>query len=370
MTNKKEKPYSFWPSEAKQYGIEKAVIIYNLRHWLSVNQAAGKDMHCHDGYWWTYNTAKAFETLMPFFNRRSISRWLNELEESGFIKSGVFNAAGYDRTKWYTIPSEFSDGAIGQNDSAICHNDQAIGQNDSPIPVVNPVEKPDVNHIGTSADAPCSVCCGNGFIVDDMGHGMYRDVPCHNCSGTGKEPTCNDGLQVRNGRTTEPTGNTGELPRTDKPSKTEQATQAPAENSKQDGSAATDKQRNRYPEEFEWLWTHKPERLGGNGKKSAYNACRARIKDGATWREMAEGLKRYAAHCKADGKLNTPYVMQMATFFGPDEHYKASWGNPQQSAQVGAVSPTQEPRAALASELTPEQLAATRERLKNMMKGA
>lgn len=228
--------------------------------------------------------------------------------------------------------------------------------------------------IGTSADAPCSVCCGNGFIVDDMGHGMYRDVPCHNCSGTGKEPTCNDGLHVRdvrNSRTTELSGNAGELHCTDKPSEPEQATQAAAENSKPDGSAATDKQRNRYPEEFEWLWTHKPERLGGNGKKSAYNACRARIKQGATWRELAEGMKRYAAHCKAEGKLNTPYVMQMQTFFGPDEHYKASWGaKPQQSAQVGAVSPTQEPRAALASELTPEQLAATRERLKNMMKGA
>lgn len=80
-----------------------------------------------------------------------------------------------------------------------------------------------------------------------------------------------------------------------------------------------------YPDEFEWIWNHKPERAGGNGKKSAYNACRARIKSGATWRELAEGVKRYAAHCKAEGKIGTPYVMQMTTFFGPDEHFRNEW---------------------------------------------
>lgn len=91
------------------------------------------------------------------------------------------------------------------------------------------------------------------------------------------------------------------------------------------GSAKPNKSKSIYPPEFEWIWSHKPERAGGNGKKSAYNACRARIKSGATWRELAEGLKRYHTHCTAEGKIGTPYVMQMATFFGPDEHYKNDW---------------------------------------------
>lgn len=149
----KEKPYSFWPSEAVQHGVEKAVILYNLRHWLSVNKAAGKDMHAQEGYWWTYNTAKAFEELMPFFSRRSISRWLSELEGAGIIKSGIFNAAAYDRTKWYTIPSEFSIDAIGQivqtigqNGQSNGQNGQAIGQNGQPIPVYNPDDNPDYKH--------------------------------------------------------------------------------------------------------------------------------------------------------------------------------------------------------------------------------
>ena len=80
-----------------------------------------------------------------------------------------------------------------------------------------------------------------------------------------------------------------------------------------------------YCDEFEWIWKNKPERQGSNGKKSAYNACRARIKAGSNWRELAEGVVRYAKHCKTEGKLGTQYVMQMTTFFGPDEHYKNEW---------------------------------------------
>ncbi len=125
-----------------------------------------------------------------------------------------------------------------------------------------------------------------------------------------------------------------------------------------------------YPDEFEWIWQHKPERAGGNGKKSAYNAFRARIKAGATWRELAEGLKRYAAHCKAEGKLGTPYVMQMATFFGPDEHFRNEWlpaSKPQQP--TAAPSNLKIISAADKAELTAEEkqaIAKTREDLKKL----
>ena len=209
MTNEKEKPYSFWPSEAVQHGIEKAVILYNLRFWLTVNKAAGKEKHYHEGKWWTYNTAKALENLMPFFNRRSISRWLSELERDGVLLSGMFNKVAYDRTKWYTIPSEFSDGAIGQNDQSIGQDgqsngqdDQWNGQNGQPIPDCNPVSNPVDNLTSPTgstapegADSVCSLCLGYQWT-----HGNQ----CERCNGTGKEPVVNSEL------TTEP-------PKADKP---------------------------------------------------------------------------------------------------------------------------------------------------------
>lgn len=80
-----------------------------------------------------------------------------------------------------------------------------------------------------------------------------------------------------------------------------------------------------YPEEFEWIWIHRPRREGSNPKRKAFRSCNARIKQGATWRELAEGMKRYAQFCHTKGILNTGHVQQMATFFGPDEHFKEDW---------------------------------------------
>lgn len=80
-----------------------------------------------------------------------------------------------------------------------------------------------------------------------------------------------------------------------------------------------------YPEEFEWIWKYKPQREGSNPKRKAFHACNARIKQGATWREMAEGMKRYAQFCHTKSLLNTDKVQQMATFFGPDEHFAEDW---------------------------------------------
>lgn len=86
------------------------------------------------------------------------------------------------------------------------------------------------------------------------------------------------------------------------------------------------KQKDTYPVEFNWLWDNKPDREGGNPKKQAYSACKARLKDGATWRDMAEGLNRYKSYCQTKGLTNTAMVQQMSTFFGTKESFKESWG--------------------------------------------
>lgn len=82
---------------------------------------------------------------------------------------------------------------------------------------------------------------------------------------------------------------------------------------------------NSYPEEFEWIWSAKPEREGGNPKKQAFQACKARIKEGATWRDLAEGVKRYRRYCDAKKLTGSEKVQQMSTFFGTKESFKESW---------------------------------------------
>lgn len=96
--------HHFHTEIAIKYGVEEAVIIYNLAYWLTHNKANNKNFY--DGYYWTYNSARAFEELFPYFNSKKISRLLNKLEEVGAIKSGNYNKVAYDRTKWYAISDE------------------------------------------------------------------------------------------------------------------------------------------------------------------------------------------------------------------------------------------------------------------------
>ncbi|PQH17487.1 hypothetical protein C5T93_28245 [Raoultella ornithinolytica] len=41
--------------------------------------------------------------------------------------------------------------------------------------------------------------------------------------------------------------------------------------------------------------------------------------------ELTDGVRRYAGYVAAAGKLNTEYVKQASTFFGPSKHYEEQW---------------------------------------------
>jgi hypothetical protein len=56
------------------------------------------------GHVWTYNTAEAFNELMPYFSPNKIQKLLKQLEVDGVIVTGNFNRKRYDKTKWYTMP--------------------------------------------------------------------------------------------------------------------------------------------------------------------------------------------------------------------------------------------------------------------------
>lgn len=73
---------------------------------------------------------------------------------------------------------------------------------------------------------------------------------------------------------------------------------------------------------FDQAWAEYPGRAGGNSKSAAMKAWNARInKDGVDPVAMLEGVRRYAAYIRSEGKEKSPFVKQAATFFGPNEHY-------------------------------------------------
>ena len=93
--------HTFNVEVAKNTGVDGAIIIENIYYWLLKNKANKK--HYHDGFYWTYNSVKAFEELFPYWSVKQISRILNSLERDGYLKTGNYNKLAYDRTKWYTL---------------------------------------------------------------------------------------------------------------------------------------------------------------------------------------------------------------------------------------------------------------------------
>lgn len=118
--------------DAKRYGVDAAIILNNFKFWLDHNKANGT--HINDGYIWTYNSARAFSELFPYWSANKIQKLLKKLESDGVIITGNFNKAGYDKTKWYTLP-QYSLQPNGGMESAKGINGSS--QSAQPIPDVN-----------------------------------------------------------------------------------------------------------------------------------------------------------------------------------------------------------------------------------------
>lgn len=93
--------YQFHTEIAEQLGIEKAVILHCLYTWIVKNSANNRN--AQDGRYWTYNTTEAWQKLLPFMSPRSIRRYLESLNEEGYLLKANYNETGRDRTMWYAI---------------------------------------------------------------------------------------------------------------------------------------------------------------------------------------------------------------------------------------------------------------------------
>lgn len=86
----------------------------------------------------------------------------------------------------------------------------------------------------------------------------------------------------------------------------------------------------KYPVEFEAAWLAYPDRPG-RSKADACKAWKARRKEGVAVEVLQAGVERYAAYCRAC-KTEPQFIKQPTTFFGPGEHYLATWTAPAPSA--------------------------------------
>lgn len=125
---------------AKEVGVNAAVILENIAHWVLRNKANGKNFY--DGHYWTYNSNAAMAELFPYMNARQVRTALDSLRKNGMVLTGNYNKSSYDRTLWYTV----SDDCAERFFPDIIHLTKKSNGNDEkvkPIPDINTDNKPD-----------------------------------------------------------------------------------------------------------------------------------------------------------------------------------------------------------------------------------
>lgn len=86
---------------AQRFGVNCAVILQNIWHWVQKNEANGTNFY--DGTYWTYNSTKAFTKQFPYLSQKQIETALKKLRDEDIIKTGNYNVVKYDRTLWYAV---------------------------------------------------------------------------------------------------------------------------------------------------------------------------------------------------------------------------------------------------------------------------
>lgn len=85
----------------------------------------------------------------------------------------------------------------------------------------------------------------------------------------------------------------------------------------------------KYTQDFEQLWKIYPSRAGGNPKRAAYTAFKARLREGVLYSDLQAAVLRYYNFCKQTGKIDTEYTQRASTFFGAQgEAWLESWAVP------------------------------------------
>ena len=96
--------YSFNVETAMAVGVNGAIILQNLAFWIKKNEA--NETHYYDGFYWTYNSRRAFRTLFPFWTESVIKHALKKLQDEGYILVRQFGKDKMNHTNWYTLTAK------------------------------------------------------------------------------------------------------------------------------------------------------------------------------------------------------------------------------------------------------------------------
>lgn len=158
---------------AQLVGVNAAVLLENIAHWVEHNQA--NEENYHDGHYWTFNSMKAFEELFPYIKPRGIRTALEKLKEEGLIIVGNYNKSPYDRTQWYTLTEKAE--ALLCIGKSICQKRQIKTSDVTNENVTNDEPIPDITSVVTSpVTSNVSKPKRERFATASLGEDRYAEI--------------------------------------------------------------------------------------------------------------------------------------------------------------------------------------------------
>lgn len=165
-----------------------------------------------------------------------------------------------------------------------------------------------------------------------VNHGKYREKARKAAYDAARTASGADAERKRAGRSSRP-AKSREVPRS--PDSSRSTNTNVNTNVREDTTAASRPTREQvFDLNFEEFKAAYPKRAGSQPWNRARKAIKARGKEGHPIAEIIAGAKRYAAYCEATGKSGTEYVMQAATFCGPDKPFMQLWDPPATKADI------------------------------------
>lgn len=130
MSYTKSLSHSFNVDIASKYGIEAALIINHISHWLGVNFRRG--VNFIDGCVWMYETHEGMASHFPYLNATQVKYQIQKLVDEGVLIRANHNKNPMNKTTWYTINEKMftKDNPVPSTDKKV----KKMFTKDSPVP--------------------------------------------------------------------------------------------------------------------------------------------------------------------------------------------------------------------------------------------
>lgn len=153
--------YTFDIKIAKEYGVNEAIFISNMKYWIFKNIANNKNYF--DGKHWTYNSKRAFLEIFPFWTEQTLKTTIKHLVERGVLVIGNYNKNPYDRTNWYAFVDETMWIDCNYPIDRLKLTNGEVNTN-QPIPNNKPNNKPNKKEIDKEKDADATTALIERFV--------------------------------------------------------------------------------------------------------------------------------------------------------------------------------------------------------------